>query len=59
VMLMKPATIIATAVAGGYALTLAVLALWPDLNEETLFWPMILGSAAVGAVVQFITTRHD
>ena len=59
VMLMKPATIIATAVAGGYALTLAVLALWPGLDSEALFWPMILGSAAVGAVVQFITARHD
>lgn len=59
VMMMKPATIIATSIAGGYALAVAVLGLWPDLDQETLFWPIILGSAAIGAVVQFITTRHD
>lgn len=59
VMMMKPATIVATAVAGGYALTLAILALFPELDTETLFWPMILGFAAVGAGVQFFTTRHD
>lgn len=59
VMVIKPATIIATSVAGGYALTLAILALAPDLDEEMLFWPMILGFSAVGSLVQFITTRHD
>ena len=59
VMMMKPATIIATAVAGGYALTLAILALMPDLDAEAIFWPMILGFSALGAGVQFFTTRHD
>ena len=59
VMMMKPATIIATAVAGGYALTLAILALAPELDTETLFWPMIAGFSALGAGVQFFTTRHD
>lgn len=59
VMMIKPATIIATSVAGGYALTLAILALMPDLDGELLFWPMILGSSAVGAIVQFMTTKHD
>lgn len=59
VIMMKPATIIATSVAGGYALTLAILAIVPDLDKELLFWPMILGLAAAGAVVQFLTTRHD
>ena len=59
VMMIKPATIIATSVAGGYALTLAILALAPEINAETFFWPMILGFSAVGSLVQFITTRHD
>ena len=59
VMMMKPATIIATAVAGGYALTLAILALAPELDGKTLFWPMIIGFAVVGAVIQFISTRRD
>lgn len=59
VMMIKPATIIATSVAGGYALTLAILALAPGLDKETLFWPMILGTSALGSITQFLTTRHD
>lgn len=59
VMMMKPATIIATSVAGGYALTLAILALAPNLERGTLFWPMILGFSVLGSVIQFLTTRHD
>ena len=59
VMMMKPATIIATSVAGGYALTLAILALAPNLDKEMLFWPMIGGFSLLGAGVQFFTTRHD
>ena len=59
VMMMKPATIIATSVAGGYALTLAILALAPELNGETLFWPMVIGFGAFGSIVQFISCKHD
>ncbi len=59
VMMLKPATIIATSVAGGYALTLAILALAPDLDRESLFWPMIAGFSVLGAGVQFITCRND
>ena len=59
VMAMKPATIVATSVAGGYALTLAILALVPDLSGEALFWPMILGFGALGTIVQSINCRHD
>ncbi|MDO4526989.1 MAG: hypothetical protein Q4B87_02770 [Candidatus Saccharibacteria bacterium] len=58
-MMMKPATMIATSVAGGYALTLAILALAPDLDRATLFWPMILGFSLFGSLVQFISCRHD
>ena len=39
VTLMKPATIIATAVAGAYALTIAILALFPGINKETFYAP--------------------
>ena len=59
VMMMKPATIIATSVAGGYALTLAILALAPELDGGMLFWPMILGFSAFGSIVQFISCRRD
>ena len=59
VMMMKPATIIATSIAGGYALTLAILALAPELDVETWFWPMIVGFGALGSLIQFISCKHD
>ena len=59
-MMMKPATIVATAVAGAYALTLAVIAIGSsNLNGDELFWPMIIGFSALGSVVQFISCRHE
>ena len=59
-MMMKPATIVATAVAGAYALTLAVIAIGSSsLNGDDLFWPMLIGFSALGSVVQFLSTRHD
>ena len=58
VMVMKPATIIATAVAGAYALTLAIMKLNTDINFETFYWPMIFGIAAAGSIFQFLTTKR-
>lgn len=58
VMVMKPATIIATAVAGAYALTLAIMKLNTDINFEVMYWPMLLGIAAVGSIFQFLTTKR-
>ena len=58
VMVMKPATIIATAVAGAYALTLAILKLNPSIDFGAMYWPMILGIAAVGSIFQFLTTKR-
>ena len=58
VMLMKPATIVATAAVGAYAITLALLLLIPDINREAFYWPMIIGLAAVGSVFQFLTTKR-
>ena len=58
VVLMKPATIIATAAAGAYAIALAVLALVPDLSFGDYYWPLIIGVSAVGAVFQFLTTKR-
>lgn len=57
VMLMKPAIIIATSLAGAYALTLAVLAL-TKIDVDLYYWPMILGLAIIGSVFQFATTKH-
>ena len=58
VMLMKPATIIATAAAGAYAIALAILALAPNLDFGVYYWPLIIGVAAVGSIFQFLTTKH-
>ena len=58
VMLMKPATIVATSVAGAYALTIAILALFPDINREAYYFVILGGAAAVGSVFQFLTTKR-
>lgn len=58
VMLMKPAIIIATSVAGSYSLTIAIIALVPNIDSATLYFPMLIGFAAIGAVTQFLTTKH-
>lgn len=58
VIVMKPATIIATAVAGAYALTLAILKLNSGIDFGTMYWPMILGIAAIGSIFQFLTTKR-
>jgi hypothetical protein len=57
VMLMKPATIIATAGVGAYATTLALLIL-TSIDQGTYYWPMLIGFTAVGAIFQFASTKH-
>lgn len=59
VTLMKPATIIATSVAGAYALTTAVLALFPGISKETFYFIILAGAALVGSAFQFITTKKS
>lgn len=58
VMMMKPAIIIATSVAGAYALTVSILALASGLPFENFYWPMLIGIAAIGAIFQFATTKR-
>lgn len=58
VTLMKPATIVATSVAGAYAITLAVLVLFPDINEEIFYFPILGGLSVLGSVFQFLTTKQ-
>ncbi|MBQ1373654.1 DUF4203 domain-containing protein [Candidatus Saccharibacteria bacterium] len=58
VMLMKPATIIATSLAGAYALTIAILALVPDISKETYYFIILGGATAVGSLFQFLTTKR-
>lgn len=58
VTLMKPATIIATSAAGAYALTVAILALFPDISKETYYFIILGGLALVGSLFQFLTTKR-
>ena len=58
VTMMKPATIIATAVAGAYAATMAILAFFPDINGEVLYFPILGALSAIGAIFQFATTKR-
>ena len=58
VTLIKPATILATAVAGGYALTVAVLTLFPEISLGEYYWPLLIGISVIGAVFQFMTTKN-
>ena len=57
VTLMKPATIVATSLAGAYALTMAILLL-AGLEMSVWYWPMLIGLTAVGSVIQFMTTKR-
>ncbi|MBR0430757.1 hypothetical protein IJJ05_00485 [Candidatus Saccharibacteria bacterium] len=56
--MIKPAIIIATALAGGYALTIAILNIFPVLDWNILYFPMIGAFAVLGAIFQFATTKH-
>ena len=58
VMLMKPATIIATSGVGAYAVTIALLALLPAISKESFYWPMLIGLTVFGSVIQLMTTKR-
>ena len=59
VALMKPATIIATAAAGSYALTLATFTFFSaNIDFNTFYWPILIGVAIIGAIFQFLTTKR-
>ena len=58
-MLIKPASIVATSLAGAYLLILAGTELLPDLNFTTYYFAYLAGLGAVGSLFQFITTKHS
>ena len=59
VTLMKPAIIIATSVLGAHVLTLAIGNFIPALDLASgLYWPIMIGLAAIGCIVQFTTTKR-
>ena len=58
IMLMKPATILATAVAGAYTVTMALLVLIPNINSQVAYFPSLIAFSAIGSIVQFLTTKR-
>lgn len=58
VMAMKPATIIATAAAGAYTVTVALLVLVPTIDKTTWYLPCIAGLTVLGSIIQFVTTKR-
>ena len=56
--MLKPAIIIATSLAGAYALTVALLNIFPVLDAQVLYFPLIAAFAVLGAIFQFATTKH-
>lgn len=59
VMLMKPAIIVATALAGAYALATALTCLFPEVVDRVVYyWPIIIGGCALGSIFQFLTTKR-
>lgn len=59
IRLMKPATIIATAIAGAYAIADAGLNLLPNFSRSTFFLPALAIIALLAALFQFSTTKKD
>lgn len=59
VMLMKPAIIIATAIAGAYVVTLGILYWATGIDGEVMYFPILIGVAAAGSLFQFVTTKRE
>lgn len=56
VMMMKPAIIILTSLAGAYVITVGTIQL-SDVGQDVYF-PMLIGITIFGTVTQFLTTKH-
>lgn len=57
VRMMKPAIIIASSLAGAYAVTLALLASFPDLDSTIFYFPSLAVFTALGSLIQFKTNK--
>ena len=59
IMTMKPATIILTSCAGAYALTMALLVLIPNINQQIVYFPSLIGLTVLGSAVQLLVDRKS
>ena len=51
-------SIIATAAAGAYTVTVALLVLVPTIDKATWYLPCIAGLTVLGSIIQFLTTKR-
>ena len=56
--MVRPAIIIATSIAGAWALSLALLNIFPVIDYNIFYFPFIAAFALLGAIFQFATTKH-
>ena len=59
VMMIKPATIIATSLAGSYVITMSLLTWFTDIDKNVYYFPMLAGIAVLGILFQFYTTKRS
>ena len=59
VMLIKPAIIIATAIAGSYTITALILFFATGIDAAVMYFPILFGVAAIGSVAQFLSTKGE
>lgn len=58
VTMMKPATIIVTAIIGASVAADAFLALATDIPSATYYMPILIGAAIIGSIFQFANVKH-
>ncbi len=58
VMLIRPAIIISSSLVGGYGLTLAIFSIFPEINFDVFYWPILFGISLIGIIFQFMSTKH-
>ena len=58
VTIMKPATIVATSLAGAYCLTVALLTWQTGIDPKVFYFPIIAGLTLLGTLCQFKTAKH-
>lgn len=59
VMLMKPAIIVASSVAGSYMMTAGILTWASNMDPTVFYFPLLIGIGAIGSVIQFVSTRGE
>lgn len=59
VIMIKPATILVTAIIGASVATDAFLTLAPAVSATTYYLPILIGAAVLGSIFQFVNTKRS